>query len=202
LKATTEVGTDRGEFTAIAAAYSLDRDRERIRPGAFKATIERWQATGRPMPLHWNHGSAAEDVIGSIDPASMRETDAGLLVEGQLDLEDSAVAREVWRLVKRDTVGLSFGYMVESARELDGVRELLALDLFEISLTPAPANRDTRVTSFKSADDPLLCLDLTEDPEIARQHDLVSKAAQAEEKRLEIQRKRARPVHIATFEVQ
>ena len=32
----------------------------------------------------------------------MKETEQGLYVEGQLDLEDSEIAREVWRSVKRD----------------------------------------------------------------------------------------------------
>src|SRR3954468_3759778 len=52
-KATT---TDLGEFTAIVAAYTVDRTNERIIPGAFKGTIARWQASGKMIPLHWDHG--------------------------------------------------------------------------------------------------------------------------------------------------
>jgi Caudovirus prohead serine protease len=80
----------------------------------------------------------------------MRETDAGLHVEVQLDLKDSQQAREVWRLVKRNAVGLSFGYLVTKSRERsDGVTELIELDLFEISLTGAPVNQDARILSTK-----------------------------------------------------
>jgi Caudovirus prohead serine protease len=82
----------------------------------------------------------------------MSETDAGLYVEGQLDLEDSEQAREVWRLVKRNAVGLSFGYLVTKSRKRsDGVTELIELDLFEISLTGAPVNQDARILSTKGA---------------------------------------------------
>jgi uncharacterized protein len=72
-----------------------------------------------------------------------------LFVEGQLDITDSAVAREVWRLVKGNAVGLSFGYLVKRDRRSGGVRELLDLDLFEVSLTPAPVNPNARVLSTK-----------------------------------------------------
>jgi hypothetical protein len=53
--------------------------------------------------------------------------------------------------VKRNRVGLSFGFMTtDSAQRDDGVKELRSVDLFEITLTGAPANSDTRVLSAKS----------------------------------------------------
>jgi Caudovirus prohead serine protease len=53
---------------------------------------------------------------------------------------------------KRGRVGLSFGYLVTSAHdEADGVKVLDSVDLFEITLTPSPANADTRILSTKSA---------------------------------------------------
>ena len=117
--------------------------------GAFKASIAAWAKTGRRVPLHWDHRGEASNVIGSID--KMAETEEGLLVEGRLDIRDSEVAREVWRSVKNNTIGLSFGYLVKADRVRDdGVRELLELDLFEVSLTPVPVNPNTRVLSTKS----------------------------------------------------
>ena len=44
-------------------------------------TIARWQESGKQVPLHWNHGSKAEDIIGSVDPQTMIETEAGLFIE-------------------------------------------------------------------------------------------------------------------------
>lgn len=151
LEAKASVTTDLGEFEAIAAAYSVDRVKERIVPGAFKATIAAWRGSGKQIPLHWDHSGNPEDIIGTIDPASIEETEQGLLVKGKLDLDDSEVAREAWRSMKANRVGLSFGYLVEEdALAEDGIRELKKLDLFEITITPAPANPDTRFLDLKS----------------------------------------------------
>jgi HK97 family phage prohead protease len=142
-----------GQFSALAAAWSPDRDGDQIVRGAFAASIERWQASGKRVPLHWAHKGDAEYIIGYVDPASMRETREGLFVRGKLDLEHSEVAREVWQLVKQNVVGLSFGYLTtDPVKRADGIQELRELDLFEISLTPAPANPDTRILSFKSTE--------------------------------------------------
>jgi HK97 family phage prohead protease len=123
-------------------------------PGAFKASIAAWAETGRRVPLHWDHRGEASNIIGSIDPNSMVEMEEGLFVEGKLGISESEVAREVWRSVKNNTVGLSFGYPVKADRQRnDGVRELLALDLYEISLTGAPANPNARVLSTKGLPD-------------------------------------------------
>ena len=145
--------TDRGEFSAIAAAYSVDRQRERIEFGAFAKTIAAWRERGREIPLHWNHSPKPEDIIGTVRPASMHEEEGvGLHVRGQLDIGESEVAREVWRLVKANSVALSFGFLTVASHEDGEVKVLDEIDLFEITITPAPANADTRVLSTKAAD--------------------------------------------------
>ena len=51
-------------------------------------------------------------------------------------------------------VGLSFGYLTLDDRvAADGTKELVELDLFEVTLTPTPANADTRVLETKSLGD-------------------------------------------------
>jgi uncharacterized protein len=155
IKAAARVGTDLGEFSALAAAWSRDRDGDQIVRGAFASSIERWQASGKRVPLHYNHSANPKHIIGWVDPASMREIREGLFVRGKLDLDCSETARDVWRLVKSNTISLSFGYLVTDAfKRTDGIQELRELDLFEVSLTPAPANPDTRILSFKSTDPP------------------------------------------------
>jgi hypothetical protein len=97
VEATTRVHSDLGEFAAIAVTYDVDRVKDRIRFGASAKTITRWQESGRRVPLHWDHRGEARNVIGSIDPAAMREiAGAGLYAEGKLDLIDSEVARQTW----------------------------------------------------------------------------------------------------------
>lgn len=143
--------TDQGEFVAIAAAYSVDRVNDRIVPGAFKGTIDRWRGSGKQVPLHWNHQGEPEDIIGTIDPSSMEETDEGLQVAGKIDLDGSAKGREAWRSIKAGAMSLSFGYMVLKERKAtDGVNDLHEIDLFEVSVVPSPANADTRFLELKS----------------------------------------------------
>ena len=145
--------TELGHFAAIAAAYSTIA-RETDRPRRVRPTIAQWQESGRQVPVHWDHGSKAEDIIGSVDPQTMIETEDRLFVEGDLDIHDSDVARQAWRSVKRDRIGLSSGYLTTDHRVgADGTKELVELDLFEITLTPTPANADTRVLETKSIGD-------------------------------------------------
>jgi HK97 family phage prohead protease len=107
------------------------------------------------LPVHWNHDGDAANVIGYIDPATMRETSEGLQVSGKLDLADSDTAREAWRSMKNNAMSLSFGFLtLKNNRRSDGVNELQEIDLFEISIVPAPANADTRVLAMKAINDP------------------------------------------------
>jgi HK97 family phage prohead protease len=194
--------TDLGHFEAVAATWSVDRVNEQIVKGAFAQTIESWRQSGKRVPVHWDHQGEAANVIGSVDPATMAETNEGLYVEGQLDIEDSEVAREAWRSMKNNTVSLSFGYMVlADHKRTDGVRELRQLDLFEVSLTPSPANADTRVLSMKSA-----AAESTEYedllPSKAEILAAVKEIEAEQQQRQEIERvaKKARPIKIVTFQ--
>jgi HK97 family phage prohead protease len=198
LDATT---TDQGHFDAIAATWSVDRSGERIIKGAFAETIEAWRGSGKRVPVHWNHKGEAENVIGSVDPRTMTETDLGLYVEGDLDLTDSEVAREVWRSMKNGSISLSFGYMVTADREAkDGIRELLGIDLFEITFTPSPANAETRILEMKSASaydfEPEFQMLKEADRKAERVHEEAGRQLKAEER----EAKRARPIRVRTFE--
>lgn len=148
------VATDKGQFTALAAAYTVDRVGDRIIPGAFSKTIDEWQSSTKQLPLHWNHESDPASIIGSVSPASLQETKDGLQVEGVLDLENSEKAREAWRAMKTGSMSLSFGFMVtKQSKAKDGVNDLEEIDLFEISVVPGPANNSTTFLSLKSIAD-------------------------------------------------
>jgi hypothetical protein len=48
------------------------------------------------------------------------------------------LGRKVWKSIKANRVGFSFGYAATKTRERrDGARELTELDLFEVSATPS-----------------------------------------------------------------
>jgi HK97 family phage prohead protease len=150
IEAQTTVVAEQGWFSAIAAAYTPDRVGDRIIPGAFAATIARWQASGKNLPIHYDHKGNPEFIVGHVSPGAMREIEQGLYIEGQLDIEESETARAAWRSVKANRMSLSFGYLAEQHKGADGLNHLTEIDLFEISLTPSPVQSDTRFLATKS----------------------------------------------------
>ena len=143
---------EEGSFVALCATWDIDRQNERLAQGAFAASIESWRAGEKSLPILWNHKGDAADVVGDADPDAIEETAEGLVVEAQLDIEESEAAREAWRSVKAGRLSLSFGYLIRAEQEAeDGVRELLEVDLVEVSLTASPVNGETRIISAKAA---------------------------------------------------
>jgi HK97 family phage prohead protease len=106
-----------------------DRGGDVIRAGAFTRALER----AGEVPLLWQHKGAA---IGRIEHLS--EDSRGLRVIARV-----ADAR-VGDLVRRGLRGLSFGYRVRQARQ-GAVRELLDLDLVEVSLVARPMQPRAKV---------------------------------------------------------
>jgi uncharacterized protein len=149
----TATASDLGEFEALVSTSATDREGESIQHGAFGASIEKWRKSGKVVPLHWDHGSDPEDIVGYVDPFAMREERRGLVVAGKVDL-DTDRGRQVWRLMRANSIGFSFGFLMDDARtRSDGVREIRSVDVFEISVTPRPANDGTRVLDLKSIDE-------------------------------------------------
>jgi HK97 family phage prohead protease len=148
LKATaTENDQELGTFTAIVSAWDADREQHVIERTAFDKTIAAWKASGKKLPLLFEHSTM---VVGAIDPASMHPTDAGLVVSGEVDRTD-AEGRLVWRSVKAGTAGFSIGFMSKSKPREGGGRTLTEIDLLEISATSTPMHPSARVFDWKSA---------------------------------------------------
>lgn len=147
-KATTTQTTDLGEFRALVSVFgNVDRGGDVVHAGAFTRSIEDWKATGRLVPLHYNHDP--DEIIGEI--TEMWESDHGLQVSGRVDL-DEELGRKVWKSLKRGRIGFSFGFLTVKSRDReDGGKDLLELDVVEISVTASPMNNRTRVLSTKSA---------------------------------------------------
>ena len=110
-------------FAGYAAVFDVaDRGGDVVRRGAFRLPAE--------VPLLLQHRGPAVGVIERVE-----EDARGLRVIGRVD--DPAV-----RVVPGS--GLSFGYRVREARH--GLRrEILALDLVEVSLVAQPMQRLARV---------------------------------------------------------
>ena len=139
-----------GRFRGIAAGFSATPDRhgDVIVPGAFNATLEAWRARGARIPVLWQHDQS--EPIGAIHEAA--ETSEGLEVEGQL-AAGVGNAERAMKLLETGAMSMSIGFEIppDSARlRGDGVRELRAISLVEISLVSVPADPFAVVRQVKS----------------------------------------------------
>ncbi|MCE9552627.1 MAG: HK97 family phage prohead protease [Planctomycetes bacterium] len=119
---------------------------ERIMPGAFRACL----AAGQDIRALVSHNS--DWILGRTSAGTLRisEDAKGLAVE--IDMPDTTYARDLAESVKRkDIAGMSFGFRVPEKGERfvteagKTIRELLAIDLREVSVTSIPAYGDTSI---------------------------------------------------------
>ncbi len=113
---------------------------EVIRHGAFSRSLKE---TDNIRALYQHDDNL---LLGTTqaDTLRLREDNHGLAFE--LDLPDTTAGRDVLELVKRgDIAGCSFGFYVQEERNQNDVRELLDVDLIEITLTANPAYKKTCV---------------------------------------------------------
>jgi HK97 family phage prohead protease len=109
-----------------------DKGGDIVRKGAFLRALER----AAEVPLLWQHRPGA--VIGRIEHLS--EDERGLRVIAAV-----ADARAAGLLEAKKVDGLSFGYRVREAKSSGAHRELVELDLVEVSLVANPMQPNARV---------------------------------------------------------
>lgn len=140
-----------GRLTGYAARFNSEANLgdfiEIIRRGAFQKTL----AAGNNIRALYHHQGDA--LLGTTRGGTLRlhEDDHGLAFD--LALPDTTHGRDLAVLVDRgDVSGCSFGFRVNAGGDRwedrgDGtfVRELLDVDLAEITLTHDPAYQDTSV---------------------------------------------------------
>lgn len=143
-----------GTFAGYASVFHVvDSQQDMMMPGAFAASLK---ARTQPVQLLWQH--QWESPIGMID--ALFEDARGLYIKGRL-LMDVTQAREAHALLKAGVIrGLSIGYSVKRAERdpHSGVRQLHAVDLWEVSVVTLPANEAAQVTVVKSVDKEMLAL--------------------------------------------
>ena len=114
-----------------------DKGGDIIRKGAFAAALQR----AGEVPLLWQHKAGA--VIGKVE--QLREDERGLGVIASVGDHRAA------RLLGSGKVdGLSFGYRVREAKSGEGVRELIELELVEVSLVANPMQPKARVHAVET----------------------------------------------------
>lgn len=128
-----------------SVANNIDLGRDVVKSGAFLRTLS---ASKGQLPMLFNH--SVNEPIGMWE--EMREDGKGLYVRGKLNME-VARAREIYALLKQGAIkGLSIGYEIVKDRVEKGVRYLLELKLYEVSVVVFPMNELAAVEGVKSVD--------------------------------------------------
>lgn len=123
-------------FAGYAGLFDIpDADRDTIHRGAFTQTLSDRET---PLPLLWQH--RLDQQIGEIEKVA--EDQRGLRIVARIDRTNSKAAA---LLRKHEVSGLSFGYRAREALMSQAGRQLIAIDLFEISLVTHPLQHGARV---------------------------------------------------------
>jgi HK97 family phage prohead protease len=136
-----------GTFAGYASLFGkTDLARDVVMPGAFAASIAARGADGIKMLFQHDPNQPIGVWL------EVREDGQGLYVKGRLATE-VARAREVLALMRAGALdGLSIGYRTVRGRtdSKTGLRRLLEVDLWEISVVTFPMLPDARVSAVKA----------------------------------------------------
>jgi HK97 family phage prohead protease len=140
---------DAGNFSGYASTYNRDLQNDRIEPGAFGKTIA--QHKGQ-VPLLFGHDDGR--MIGA--STALAEDGKGLFMQGKLALNTSD-GSDAYGLLKLAAdigyrMGMSIGFIAEDFDwdASTNSRLLKEIDLWEISLTPFPAQPKAYVGDVKT----------------------------------------------------
>jgi HK97 family phage prohead protease len=136
---------DQGHFTGYAAVFgNVDKGNDVIEAGAVTKTLRE----NPDVPIFWVHNYVKVPIgIGHLVSDGKGK---GVRIEGQLFLETSELAREVFGAMKAGAVkGLSIGYNTLKRTFKGAVRYLQEVTIGEVSLCPFPMNPLAEVDGVK-----------------------------------------------------
>ena len=139
-----------GQFSGYAVTFNFNVDGDVIAPGAFTKTLADKGPTGVPIFMHHDR----EQWVGST--TALVEDSKGLLMNAQLYLQ-SSIGRDAWGTLQGAmdagfATGMSIGFIANVWQwdEETRVRTITEADMWEISITPWPANTEARVEEVYS----------------------------------------------------
>jgi len=148
-----------GFFEGYASLFGVpDLSHDVVMPGAFKQSLATSGTGG--VKLLWQHDPAQPVGLWT----SLEEDKRGLRCQGQLNL-DVQRGREIYALLRQGAVdGLSIGFKTVRSRKdaAHGGRQLLAIELWEISVVTFPLLPEARISVVKARPDPLSLLPASE----------------------------------------
>ncbi len=141
-----------GYFEGYASVFEvIDSYRDVVKKGAFQKSIEnRKNKNDTNIPMLWSHET--DNPIGFFDINSIFEDEIGLFVKGKI-LLNIPQGRTAYNLIKAGVCKkMSIGYIVKKDfyNESNKTRELLDIELHEISLVMFPANDSAKILNVKN----------------------------------------------------
>jgi uncharacterized protein len=137
-------------FSGYASLFGIpDASGDIVMPGAFRRSLI--QRGRKGIRMLFQHDPAQP--LGTW--SHLREDERGLFVRGELSLGASRV-RDIGALLADGAIdGLSIGFKtVTAARDrVTGLRRLLHVDLWEVSLVTFPMMASARVTALSHSND-------------------------------------------------
>lgn len=144
-----------GRIEAYASVFdTVDSYGDVVRRGAFADTLKEWADSGKTIPLLYGHNFSDPFMnIGGVVEAS--EDERGLKITADLDMDNPA-AVQVFNLIlngRLSEMSFAFNYRDAGPATVNGeeIFEVRAVELFEVSVVPIGANRETEILSAKSA---------------------------------------------------
>jgi HK97 family phage prohead protease len=135
-----------GEIVGYGATFGdIDQQGDQIMAGAFRASLANHRAKGTSPMMLWGHDP--DQPLGKW--STVKEDARGLNVRGRLSLGVQK-ANDARVLARDGVLGLSIGYITVASSYVGKVRQLKQVDLYEVSLTPMPANSQAVITAAKS----------------------------------------------------
>lgn len=146
-----EDSANKGRIKGYGSTFgNVDLGKDICEKGCFSRSLKEHSANGTLPSLYYMHDR--REPVG--DWLSVGEDSKGLVVEGQLWLDDDIeAARKSYKMLKgTGPKGLSIGYVTRQSSydEKTGVRTLKDVDLLEISIVGYGMNPKAKVTSVKS----------------------------------------------------
>ncbi|MEP6342522.1 MAG: HK97 family phage prohead protease [Maricaulaceae bacterium] len=141
-----DMSTNGLELKGYASRFDqLDLSSDQVRRGAFASSL---LTQPSPIPMLFNHET--DNPIGVWN--HVVEDEVGLYVEGLLFTGDERTSR-IKRLVESGGLsGLSIGFRTNRyTRRSDGGRDLLDIELWEVSIVAFPMLPSARLTEISSA---------------------------------------------------
>lgn len=143
-----------GQFTAVVSTFGgePDADGDIIAPGSYDLTIAEWKAKGDLPTVWWMHGY--DDPMNAIGKLTdIRIEGSRVVVDGQLDLSNPRAQTTYEGMLTGKLNEFSIGYAVRDGhydKALDA-NMITDLELLEVSIVFAGANRHTSLISVKTA---------------------------------------------------